>query len=65
MTLNDNFRKLDELSERLLTESRNYELFLEFIALYEDCNDLLSSMEHDVKECRDKLESYWGINEKK
>lgn len=58
--LKDNFIKLDYLTTMITSESPSYDSFLEFIALYEECNELLNHAEQDVAAQRQKLESYWG-----
>lgn len=58
--LNDIFVKLDKLSLRMNIETHNYENFLEFIALYEEGSEILTSIEQEILSQRQKLETYWG-----
>lgn len=63
--LNDNFAKLDQLSTKLSSESHSYDSFLEFIVIYEECNQILNELEKSIFEQREKLESYWGKHSEK
>ena len=58
--MNDIFVKLDKLSLRMNSDPHNYENFLEFIALYEEGSQILTSIEQYVTTQRQKLETYWG-----